>query len=200
MLTPFVANLTGAFVFLYLFWKKLKEDYAGDMIFTTSVYILIGLLLGFAASRFLEPSWWFWLVVFGVGLGTGAGIYRFHLRVFELTEALAFSLLPWMGLVFISDSIASSSLASFIGFAACGLLLALFIYLDRHYKNFSWYTSGRVGVSGLMVLAIFFSIRALVAIFFPFVLSFVGIYEPVVSGLAAFLFYFLVFNLAKKVA
>lgn len=200
MVSQVVTNLLGGLIFLYLFWKKLKDDYAGDMIFTTSFYVLAGIGLGLVVSKIIVPSWWFWLGLAGVSLGAGVGIIRFHLKTFELIEALAFSLIPWLGLAFASDSISNSSLSSFIGFGVCALLLALFIYLDRHYKNISWYASGRVGFSGLMVLAILFSLRALVALFFPFVLSFVGVWEPLISGLTAFIFYFLVFNLAKKVA
>jgi len=198
MLTTVVANTAGVFIFLYLFWKRLKDDYLSEQLFTTSIYALSGIGLGFIISRFLFQAWWFWLVVLGVVLGAGIGILKFRLRVFEVIEALAFSLLPWIGLTFVSDSITHLSLPSFLGFVVCVLLLALFIYFDRHYKGFSWYSSGRVGFSGLLILGIFFSIRALVAIFFPFVLSFVGKQEPPAAGLAAILFYFLVFNLAKR--
>lgn len=198
MLTGVVANLVGVFIFLYLFWKRLKDDYLSEQLFTTSLYALLGVGLGLAISRFLFHTWWFWLSVLGVSVGTGIGIFKFRLRVFEVVEALAFSLLPWLGLAFVSDSITHLSLPSFLGFFVCALLLTLFIYFDRHYKTFSWYSSGRVGFSGLFILGIFFTIRALVAIFFPFVLSFVGKQEPLIAGLTAILFYFMVFNLAKK--
>lgn len=199
MLTTLVAAGIGIFVFLYLFWKRLKEDYSSEMIFGASFLVLTGLALGLIVSRFFASRLWFWTGLLGVGLGTAVGILKFRLRIFEVIEALAFSLLPWVGLTFVSDSISHASLSSFIGFVVCAALLALFAYFDRHYKNFSWYASGRVGFSGLTILGIFFSLRALVAIFFPFVLSFVGKYEALISGIAAFSFYFLVLNLARKV-
>jgi hypothetical protein len=198
MLTDIAANLVGGFVFVYLFWKRLKDDYLSEQLFTTSFFVIFGIAAGILVSRFY-PSWWFWLVTVAVCLGGGFSIYRFRLRAFEVAEALVFSLLPWLGLIFVSDSISHLSLPSFVGFVVSALLLALFIYFDRHYKNFSWYVSGRVGFSGLMVAAIFFSLRAVVAIFSPFVLSFVGKLELVLSGASAFLFYFLVFRLSRKI-
>ena len=199
MLIQTLANLVGALVFVYLFWKRLRDDYLSEQLFTTAIFVVAGVALGLLISKFLAPAWWFWLGLGGICLGGGAGVYRFRLRAFEVTEALAFSLVPWMGLIFVSDSINHLSLPSFIAFVICALLLALFIYFDKHYKNFSWYASGRVGFSGLAVSGIFFSLRSLVAIFFPFVLSFVGKYELALSGASAFLFYFLIFRLSKRI-
>lgn len=198
MLTQTSANLIGAFVFLYLFWKRLRDDYLSEQLFTTSFFVIIGLAIGLFVSRLIANEWWFWFGLGGICLGVAAAVYRYKLRVFEVVEALAFSFIPWMGLVFVSDSINNLSLSSFVGFVICALLLALFIYFDRHYKNFSWYASGRVGFSGLTVGAIFFSLRGLVALFFPFVLSFVGKYEVALSMVSAFIFYLLVFRLSKK--
>ncbi len=199
MLTTLVTAAVGIFVFLYLFWRRLKDDYSSDMIFSASFLVLAGIAVGLIVSRFFAPALWFWTEFLGVSLGAAVGILKFRLRAFEVIEALALSLLPWVGLTFVSDSISHSSLPSFLGFVVCAALLALFVYFDKHYKSFSWYASGRVGFSGLSILGIFFSLRALVAIFFPFVLSFVGKYEVLISGIAAFSFYFLVLNLAKKV-
>jgi len=198
MLTQVLANIIGVFVFIYLFWKRLRDDYLSEQLFTTSFFVIIGLVIGLFVSRLIAFQWWFWLGAAGICLGAGAAVYRYRLRAFEVVEALAFSFLPWVGLIFISDSINYLSLASFLGFVICALLMALFIYFDRHYKNFSWYTSGRVGFSGLAISGIFFSLRGLVAIFFPFVLSFVGKYELVLSWVSALIFYILVFRLSKK--
>jgi hypothetical protein len=198
MLTDASANLIGALAFVYLFWKRLKEDYLSEQLFTTAFFVISGIGLGLLLAKFVSFEWWFWLSLTGVFLGTGLSVYRFSLRVFETVEALAFALLPWLGLVFVADSIDHLSLTSFIAFMVCAVLLGLFIYFDKHYKNFSWYVSGRLGFSGLTTCGLFFSLRALVAIFFPFVLSFVGKWDFVLSLGSAILFYYLIFRLAKK--
>ena len=198
MLTQVLANLLGAFSFIYLFWKRLRDDYLSEQLFTTSFFVIAGLAIGLGISRLSAPSWWFWLGLMGICFGAVIAVYRYRLRIFEVIEALTFSLLPWMGLIFVSDSINHLSLPSFVAFVICALLLALFMYFDRHYKNFSWYASGRVGFSGLAISGIFFGLRAAVAIFFPFMLSFVGKYEFVLSAVSAFLFYFLIFRLANR--
>ena len=106
-------------------------------------------------------------------------------------------ILPWLGLIFLKDSIKLSSLTSFLAFFAVACLLTLFAYLDASYKNFSWYRSGRVGFSGLTTLGVLFLLRAAFASFFPDVISFVK-YEAILSGVAAFVIFLAIFNLARS--
>lgn len=198
MIGNILTTLVGIILFLFLFWKRLKEDYPSSQIFTTSFYVLVGVLLGFLVSLKVSPQSWFWFELIGIILGLGVGILRYKLRFFEVLEALTLGLLPWLALVFLRDSIINSSLASFLSFFAVTCLITLFAFLDSHYKNFSWYRSGRIGFSGLTTLGTFFLLRAAVASFFPFVISFVGKYEAILSGVAAFGFFLATFNLARS--
>ncbi|KKU09305.1 MAG: hypothetical protein UX13_C0044G0014, partial [Candidatus Woesebacteria bacterium GW2011_GWB1_45_5] len=56
MLVNIVINLLGGMIFLFIFWKRLKEDYAHEIIFKSALYILSGILLGgFIALKFAPP-------------------------------------------------------------------------------------------------------------------------------------------------
>lgn len=200
MLAKIVFNLLGVLVFLFVFWKKLREDYTTGQIFTTGLYIIVGISLAVIIStKFLE-SWWFWLSFIGVALGLVLGVLKFKLRFFETFEAGVAATLPWLGIVFLLDSIEKSNLASFIGFIVIILLIALFYFLDAHYKKFTWYKSGRVGFTGLTTLGLLLLLRAAVAPIIPDVLSFSGKHEAIISGILAFVSFLLVFNLARTQA
>ena len=197
MLFSIASTVLGVVIFLFIFWNKQREDYPSGQIFSTSFYILLGIGLGYIISRNFFAPWWFWASLVGMAAGLGLGLIRFRFRFFETFEALVIGALPWLSLVFLSDSISSSSVFSFAAFVVIVGLMALYHFLDRHYKSFSWYRSGRIGFSGLTVAGIFFLLRAAVASFFPFVLSFVVSVEAILSGIAAFTLFLLTFNLAR---
>jgi hypothetical protein len=198
MLSGILTSLLGIVLFLFLFWKRLKEDYLGSQIFSTAFYVLVGILAGFILSRRFFPLAWFWAEIVGIALGFSLGVLRYKLRLFEVLEALGMSLLPWLGIYFLKDSIESTSLVSFLAFFGVTCLITLYAFLDSHYKNFTWYSSGKAGFSGLATLGAFFLLRAAFASFFPFVLSFVDKYEAILSGVAAFIFFLATFNLARQ--
>ncbi len=199
MLENILVTLFGTVVFLFLFWKRLKEDYAAGIIFTVSFYILSGLLIAsLFASRFF-PAWFFWLGIVGMTLGLGLGILRYKVRFFESFEAIVIGGLPWLSFVYLKDSVASKSLTSFLAFLAVLVFIYLFYYLDTHFREFTWYKSGKVGFAGLASLGCVFIARATTSLFGVNVLSFSGNYEPFVSGSAAFVCFILVVNLSRKI-
>lgn len=191
-------NLLGILIFLFIFWKMLKEDYVGEIIFSSSSFILLGIFVGYILSLRFIPPWFFWLEFIGAIFGLLISINRFKVRFYEAMEASLVGLLPWLGLTFLLDSITSSSLVSFIAFLTCLALIFFYYFLNLKYKSFSWYRSGKIGFSGLSVLGIIFLIRSSVAIFLIPVLSFVGKAEVFVSGSLAFTAFLLIFNLARK--
>lgn len=191
-------NLVGLILFLFTFYRRMKEDYASDIIFTTSFYILLGLGVGYIVSRFFLSTWWFWLEFLGISLGLAVGTVRYKLRFFETFESSFSSLTPWLSLVFLGDSVSNSSLTSFLAFVATLGILTLFYYLESSYKNFVWYTSGKSGFSGMMTFATFFLIRGAIAYFFPFVLSFVGRIDALISGIVAFVAFYGIYNLSRS--
>ena len=198
MLFSVASTILGVVIFLFIFWNKQREDYPSGEIFSTSFYILLGIGLGYALSREFFASWWFWASLAGLAAGLALGLLKYRFRFFEAFEALVIGIFPWLSLLFLSDSISSSSIFSFAAFVVIVALMALYHFLDRHYKSFSWYRSGRIGFSGLTVAGVFFLIRAAVASFFPFMLSFVVSIEAILSGVAAFALFLLTFNLARQ--
>jgi hypothetical protein len=198
VLTNLFINLAGVIIFLFLFWKKLREDYTGNQIFSTAVLALTGIGLGFLISLKFFPLGWFWLEFILALLGFTLGIVKFNLRPFELIEAAVVSLAPWLSLIFLSDSVVKINLSSFLAFFSVVCLTTFYIFLDSHYKNFGWYASGRIGFSGLATLGSFFLLRAILAYFFPFVISFIGRLEVIVSGVGAFISFLTLYNLSRR--
>jgi hypothetical protein len=198
MFTRILLNTFGILFFLFIFWKKLKEDYTSTNTFSTALYILFGIgVFNILANRFL-PQWWFWLDFLGASLGFALGVMRFKFRFFESLEAAVVALLPWLSLVFLGDAVLNSNLSSLIGSLVLLLIVVFYIFLDTHYKKFTWYKSGKVGFAGLITLGALFLIRIAVAVMFPFVLSFSGSIDSIISGVIAFTSFLLVFNLARQ--
>lgn len=198
LIASLAVNILGIFVFLFIFWKRLREDYSSEIIFKAAFFILIGILIGFLVSfKFLTiASFWFTLV--GAFWGLGFAIFNLRVRFYETLEAFIISAFPWLSFIFLLDSVFHSSLSSFLAFV--GILIFVFIsyYLDTHYKNFTWYKSGRIGFAGLVTLSLFFIVRSVLAIFTIHMLSFVGLkVEAIISGAAAFVCFILLFNLGR---
>lgn len=198
MIFSIAINIFGFFVFLFLFWRRLKEDYVSGQIFTTGFFIFFGLIVFYILSKIFFPGWWFWITFGGLSLGLISGVVKNHLRFYETIEAAILGILSWNALFFLGDSVRYTSLSSFIAFAVLILLLGFFYFLDTHYKNFSWYKSGRVGLSGLLTLATFFVFRSVASGFTPNIISFAPKFEMMISGAFAFILFLLIYNLARS--
>jgi len=193
-----ITNFIGVMVFLFLFWRRLREDYVDQVVFSTAFFMLIGLLVGIIVSSNFYPSAWFWIVLIGVSLGLVVGIFKYKLRPLEMIEASVISLLPWLGIFYFTSFLLTQKIITLMIGVIIIFLIGLFVWLDRNYKGFSWYKSGRIGFSGLIILGVFFLIKAVVAAFIPDMLSFIGKYEIYLSAVAAFVCFFVVYNLARK--
>jgi len=178
------------------------------VIFSGSFYmtgaVLLSLLLSFTVfKRYSHPvvggmeNLWFWFAVVFYTISLFLVIYRFKMRFFETFEASAVGILLWFIVVFVSFSLSRPTPLSLLSSLYLVFLPLLFLYLDKKYKNISWYKSGKVGFSGLFTLGIFFLTRSLVAIAsFP-VLSLSGRFDIVLSAAMSFLLFFAVYNLSQ---
>ena len=198
MLMNLAATILGLFTFLFLFWKRLKEDYAGEIIFKSASYILVGIGVGWALAANFFPDWFFWAAFAGGIFGLAFSILRFRVKFYETLEAFIISSLPMLSLVFLIDSAVKSSFSSFLAFDAILIMLFIAYYLDTHYKGFTWYRSGRIGFAGLTVAAIFFLTRTAIAMTKVTMVSFVGQGEAIISGAMAVGCFLLLFNLGRK--
>ena len=195
-------NLTiqifGVLIFLFLFWKRLKDDYIQDQIFSTGFYAILACALFFLLSKFLLPKWWFWFGFWGFLIGIFGGVLKFKLRVYEILDATFFSVVPAIFTISLYYSTRQSDWYLLGHSVLLALVFLLYLYLNRNYKRFSWYKSGRIGFAGLSASGFYFLTRAVIAFWFPFMVSFIGKMEPILSGVLAFLVFLLTFNLSVK--
>lgn len=205
MSTPliFLTILIGSFLYLFIYWRRLKEDYASPLIFVSSIFQLVLLIFVYwFAKQFLAPSLsqsdlispnglWFWLDFGAISLSQlllGKFTEMKYYEVFEATVLASFYLL----------------LAFFISqllLLGAGLILALIIFyylLDHNYKKFAWYRSGKVGFSSLTTLAIFFLIRAIMAFLAPNSLLLFGKIDTIISSSAALITFASLYNLSQS--
>lgn len=199
MLANVFTAFLGILVFLFIFWKRLKEDYISEIIFKSAFYILIGVLVAYLLSIKFIPSWFIWMSFIGSLLGLAFGIFTLKIKLYEALEALVISFLPWIALMFLESSVVNSSLSSFLAFAATLVIVFVSYWIGDHYKDFTWYKSGKIGFAGLATLALIFLTRFIVAIFGIHVLSFVNLrYEAILSGVLAIATLGLIINLSKN--
>lgn len=198
VIASLVTGLLGILVFMFIFWKRLREDYSSEIIFKAAFGIIFGEAVGFLFSLKFAPIAFFWLVILGGLIGLGFAIFKLRLKFYESFEALIIASLPWLAFVFLLDSVTHSSLSSFLAFIAILVFVFISYYLDAHYKDFTWYRSGKIGFAGVVTLGIFFILRSVLAIFDINMLSFVSSRaEAIISGAAAFICFVLLFNLAR---
>lgn len=186
------------FIFLYIFWSRLREDYLSDQIFTITFYAILSFVIGLIISLLYFPVFAFWISLIFLFIGFSFGIYRFKLRFIESFETLVISILPSYLLFSLYTLKKDQNLLDVSGVIIGLSLIILFLVFDKYYKKFSWYRSGRIGFSGLAVFGIFFLIRFIVAIFFPNMISFAGAYEVYLSGIVAIISFLSVYNLARR--
>jgi hypothetical protein len=197
MLVNIAITLLGVLICLFIFWKRLKEDYASDIIFQSATFIILGIFVGSFLSSRLFPVWFFWASLIGGSIGLTLAIIRFKIKFYESLETFIIASLPWLSLVFLANSIVTSSLSSFLAFLAILFMVFLSYFLDTHYKSFTWYRSGKIGFAGIATASLIFLIRAVLAIGGVSMLSFVGKSEAIISGVMVFCGFMLLYNLGK---
>jgi len=198
VITKAVFTLIGSLSFLYLFWRKLKEDYTANQIFNTGFYVLFGIFLFSILGLNFAFKWTFWISFAGSLFGLFVGISRFKLKLFETLEGWVLGLLGVMMAFYVFNWLKSFSPIEFAPVVVTFLFIFFYFFLDSRYKQFSWYRSGRIGFAGLVTLGSFFVVRSIVALFYPNMLFFVGKSEPIISGIVAFSAFMVLLNLARK--
>jgi len=197
MLVKLVLGFLGVILFLFIFWKRLREDYSSDIIFQTATSVLVGLGLGLLAAKLFFPMWFFWLALLGGVAGMSLMLLKFRLKFYEALEAFILACLPLATLMFFQDSIVHSTLNSFLAFVVSLVFIFFAYWIDLNYKGFAWYKSGKIGFTGLFIAAFYFLTRAVIAIAGFSVVSFVGQYEVFFSGIITLIGVGLLINLGR---
>lgn len=205
-----LTNILGSLVFLFFLWKKLHEDYQSTKVFLTGFYIIGGILIGFIVSLFFvtpalhklyffDPKGlWFWGSFIGASVSLTLSLIHFKMRFFEGLEAVSLGIFFWLFIFLLSYSLIykNSFVLVFSGIVA--VLIFVFFYIDKKYKSFGWYKSGKVGFTGLGLLALFFLVRSGIAIVNPYMLSFIGKIDALISAILSFVFFLSLYNLSNK--
>lgn len=198
MLVNVLTSFFGIIVFLFIFWKRLKDDYASSLIFTISFYILLGVMLGSAVTSRFFPTWFLWAVFLGAAAGVGFCIFRFKVRFYEILEAVIIGFLPWLSFIFLKDSVVNQAFSSFVAFLVVLILIYVFYYLDSHFREFTWYKSGKVGFAGLAALGLLSIVRSAASFIKVSMLSFNGKIDALASLSLGFICFILLYNLSRS--
>ena len=190
-------NLLGVVLAFFFFWRRLKEDYIPDQIFTLAFWVLFTFLASLALALLFVHTLAFWLPLV---TSLTVLIYlskRSGMHFFEVLEAGILSFLAWFFIFSLSLLIAnrSSQVFSLIGINL--ISLTLFFLVDAHYQKITWYRSGRAGFTGMFVVGLYFLVRSGVALLSPNMLIFMTEYDVFISGIISFTAFLTIFNLAK---
>lgn len=194
-----VTSALGILVFLFIFWKRLREDFAPSIIFSISFYILLGVLTGWLISLKFFPNWFLYTSFGGALAGLYVGILQYKIRFYESLEAVVIAFLPWLSFVFLKDSAVNQTLSSFIAFLVILIFIYVFYYLDTHFREFTWYRSGKVGFAGLATLGFLLLARSATSFVRVSVISFNGKFDALASASLGFICFILLYNLSRKI-
>ncbi len=192
-----VFGLVAFVTYLFLFWKRTKDDVLPNAVFTSSLYVLVGTAIGSLVAYYFQASMMFWIALVGSAVGFLIGKFRYNLPTVESVEALGISLLSVFAFIHL-DGVLRGDMIGLIWFFVGFGMLFLFVILDANYKKLTWYKSGRIGFAGFTVFGLFFLIRAILASFTISMLSLVSPYDVYLSGLASILCFSVVFYLSRK--
>ncbi len=196
--------------FLFLFWRRLKEDYPSEQIFTFGFIVVGFILTGFSVGLlttglktqnqdlFYVKNLWFWFSFLFGAIGFFVSFFKLRLRFFETLEATGLGFLFLCFAISVINAIQTVDIKLLFFSLFQLFLIFFFFFVDARYKNLSWYKSGKVGFSGLLTLALFFLVRAIVALIDPHMLSFVGKIDAIISILVSFIFFASLYNLSEQ--
>lgn len=173
--------LCSIIFFLFIYWKRLREDYTPQIIFSSGfITLVLGILLALIGERI---SLGFWGMILGSTLGFWISRRKYHLRPTEGFEAMIISLLLPINFIF------GNMLQNLIAFGA----FLVFFVLDSRYKRFTWYKSGKVGFAGIASVSVYFLIRSIIAL-----ALYKNIADVSLSAIVAFILFGSLYNLSQR--
>lgn len=182
---------------LFVFWRRLKDDYEGKLVFTGSIYVVLGAGVGYLAS-YLLPDWRFLLELAGAFSGLVVGVKLFRFRFYETLEALVIAFLYFAFVIETGKALFALSLIdAYLAFTLLALI-GLYHFFDKEYQNFSWYASGRAGFAGLTVGALALAARVAGVFLLPDALFPGTAAEAIFTCILSFVLFLLVFNLSRS--
>jgi len=182
-------------VYLFVFWRKLKEDYYQESLFSLGL-TQYGLLAGlyFISTRINNPANFFYLEIVFVLLGYFMISFWFKRGSANKLEIVEGTLLAF----WLMDVLWGSYQRLFWEAGLSVFSLVVFWLETKNYKKFNWYKSGRVGIAGVTALGLRSLVKGSMVLMLPAVFPFR--FAPLVFGLFAFANFVLVYKLANKLS
>jgi hypothetical protein len=205
-----VSFLSLIFIFLFIFWARLKDDYDSKKLFSAGFYIVSFIYLAFFINKFFifphltrnfmfNPSGsWFWFMFLSILISLSFIIIKYKFKLFETVDVLVFGILTASMPIEAYFLIITKNFLFLYQLLFLISLVTLYLILNTRYKKLAWYRSGRVGFSGLLTLGIFFLVKSIVAVFIPDMLFLAGKLDIVLSAAASFLSFFALYNLGSS--
>lgn len=190
MTAMIIANSIGVFLFFFLLWKTLKDDYHYEKIFNLSFILLGCAIVLWLISGYVEESYRFIFIFFGSFIVFTFGLIKQKMNFYESFEGFVISFLAWYAVFTLQITISQSSLSSFLSFWMTLISIFIFYVSKTYYRSFSWYKSGKVGFAGIVSL-IFFILSKV-----PFYWGTNAIYLLISASLLLVL---VLYNLSRKV-
>lgn len=163
----------GALCAAYIFWKKLKEDYHDSEIFTLTFYSLGLALASYIIVDSLYPRAHLWIPAMCSAIVIYWKSNKYQMRFFEVLEAFVPAFFAFIFFAALAHAFNGISLQEIAGeLSAVSLAGLVYWYTSKNFRRFTWYPSGKLGISSLSSLAVWSSGRAILAMYAPSMLSF----------------------------
>lgn len=163
-----VTHFLAVFIFAFIIWKKLREDYPNELIFSFTLALLASGSSGWwIFQKFATPFAFWGVFVLPVILGLYF-VKKFDMRPFEVIDAVAVS---WFWFAFLGTAgslLATLQMPSILSLPQVLIplvSLGMYSFFIRNYRSFSWYPSGKVGFAGIASLALYFLLFAVFSLY-----------------------------------
>lgn len=165
--------LLGVFLFSFILFQKLREDYTNNQIYSYTLFSVIFTLLGlWAANTWTDQFANIISLIFFI-LSSAVLLKYLNIKFFEFIDAVSLAVLYFY--LFFKLGSLIQYLSSFgvdfqsfffqrniaeVVFIVFGIYSYKFFL--KNYRQFTWYPSGKIGFTGLMTSFSFFLFMALV--------------------------------------
>lgn len=165
---------------MYLTWRKLREDYKGDEVISYLWLSVLGMMLagrvvfGILNWR-LWQNWWDWWLFWEKPGINYVGAYfgwlwvsfwvakSYEWKILPLLEDTSKILLVLFGFYLVDESIRSTWTRGWWYFTVLAAAYALVTWVEKKYRSFWWYKSGKKGFVWLVANIWIWSVLAIVS-------------------------------------
>ena len=131
--------LLSSFLFLFVYYRKLKEDFLPSQIFRDGTLILFCTGVGALISFFIAQQLWFWLSTIGFIIGLIFALIRSRIPILEGLEAASLGALWLLLFYYVFQLITKPTIPEWVGFGGIILTFLIYLFFTFNYKKFTWY-------------------------------------------------------------